>query len=256
MTRRPGVSVLIPFLDTREYLPLAVESVLRQTRDDWEILLIDGGSCDGGDLWAAQMQRRHPGRIRALLPRRGARPGVFESRVLGARSARAPLVALLDSDDEWHPRLLERHVAAYRKSFGRERGLVYCPAVFWWEDGRVNIKAAPASGLYEPGGLLAEFLERDYAKTPCTTGCVLDRRIILESAALARLAGRHMIEDQYLWSHIALRHPIFVSREPLFWYRQRPDSICARGSAKGEMPAHRRRHLRWLMGQVLARSRG
>jgi len=46
MTNRPRVSIVTPFLDAELFLHAAVESVLGQTLDDWELLLVDDGSTD------------------------------------------------------------------------------------------------------------------------------------------------------------------------------------------------------------------
>lgn len=52
------VSVIVPVYNVRQYLPACIESVLRQTNPDWELLLVDDGSTDGSadicDLYAEQ----------------------------------------------------------------------------------------------------------------------------------------------------------------------------------------------------------
>lgn len=255
MATRPQVSVIVPFLDAAPFLLQAARSVMRQTFKDWELVLVDGGSQDASREIALALARRHPGQVR-VLRHAGEKPlGIFPSRALGARHARAPLIALLDSDDELHPRLLETHLACYRRALGKKPGLVFCPSIHWW-DGRsparrMALQPAPPSGLHRPPSLLPHFLEGGYIKTPTTSGSLMARRLLLESASLR--GGQHMVEDQYLWSFIALRYPIVVSARPLVWYRQRPDSTCARGLAAGRFAALRRRHLRWLLRQVRAR---
>ena len=59
----PAVSVIVPFLDVRAFLPDAIESVLAQTFPDWELLLIDDGSTDESSEIARDYARRCPGRI-------------------------------------------------------------------------------------------------------------------------------------------------------------------------------------------------
>lgn len=250
----PRISVVIPFLDAAPYLLQAADSVFRQTLKNWELILVDGGSRDGSEELARTLARAHPKRVR-VLRHKGRRPlGIFQSRLWGARRARAPLIALLDSDDELHPRLLERREAAYRRAFGAAPGLVFGPGIFWWDMSAAKPKLAlqqtPRAGLHRAPELLADFLEAGYVKTPCTTGSLLARSIILKSERNANLGGRHMIEDQYLWSEVVLRYPVYVSRRPLFWYRQRADSTCALGMKRGEFKALRLRHHRWLLARV------
>lgn len=247
---KPRVSVVIPFLNAGKYLALAAESVFRQSLPDWELILVDGGSRDRSRGVAARLARERPGQVRALR-HRGRRPlGIFDSRAWGARAARARLVALLDSDDELHPSLLETHLQVYRRAFASGPGLVFCPSLHWWEDRagarRVALQPTPPPGVHRPPTLLGAFLESGYIKTPTTTGALMTRRLLVETAPLGRVAGQNMTEDQYLWSSIALRYPICVSPKPLVWYRQRSDSTCARGKAAGVFAALRRRHLLWL----------
>lgn len=249
---RPDVSVVIPFLNAAPYLRQAVESVFRQTFKGWELLLVDGGSIDGSQHQARALSRRHPGRVRVL---KGPRSSILRKRMLGAKRARAPLVALLDSDDQWQPDLLERRVAEYRRNFGSGAGLVFGPAIYWWEGPRaarrVALQPMVREGLYRPPSLLPEFLESGYIKTPNPTGSLMARQILLEASRYSSSVGLNMVEDIYLWSDVALRYPIYASARPLFWYRQRADSTSAQGKARGEFQDLRREHLRWLFGYVL-----
>jgi glycosyltransferase involved in cell wall biosynthesis len=63
---QPFVSVVTPFYNTREYLEECIESVLRQTYENWEYLLIDNCSTDGSNEIAAKYAARFPGKIRLI----------------------------------------------------------------------------------------------------------------------------------------------------------------------------------------------
>jgi hypothetical protein len=65
-----------------------------------------------------------------------------------------------------------------------------------------------------------------------------------------------MVDDQYLWSFVALRYPICVSPEPLSRYRQWPGSTCAKGVAANIDRDLRARHLEWLLGYAAEHYRG
>lgn len=66
MTHGPSVNVVTPFYNTRDFLPECIESVLRQTYDNWEYLLVDNGSTDGSDKIAAHYASRFPDKIRLI----------------------------------------------------------------------------------------------------------------------------------------------------------------------------------------------
>ena len=84
----PKISVIIPFLNMRRFLADAVESVYAQTVPDWEILLVDDGSNDGGAEAALDYARRDPDRVRALLPGSSDAHGASAARNRGLQVAR------------------------------------------------------------------------------------------------------------------------------------------------------------------------
>jgi glycosyltransferase involved in cell wall biosynthesis len=66
MKAQPLVSVVTPFYNTQEYLAECIESVLNQTYDNWEFILVDNCSTDGSGVIAAKYMSRFPGKIRVL----------------------------------------------------------------------------------------------------------------------------------------------------------------------------------------------
>jgi len=68
MDSNPLVSVVTPFYNTQEYLAECIESVLRQTYENWEYILVDNCSTDGSSELAASYAARFPGKIRVLRP--------------------------------------------------------------------------------------------------------------------------------------------------------------------------------------------
>lgn len=66
MESQPLVSVVTPFYNTREFLAECIESVLRQTYQNWEYVLVDNHSTDGSSEIAAQYASRFPGKIRII----------------------------------------------------------------------------------------------------------------------------------------------------------------------------------------------
>lgn len=68
MDSRPLVSVVTPFYNTKAYLAECIESVLRQTYENWEYVLVDNFSTDGSRAVADAYVSRFPGKIRLLQP--------------------------------------------------------------------------------------------------------------------------------------------------------------------------------------------
>src|SRR5689334_25256855 len=91
-----SVSVVLPTYERREQVVRAVESVLRQTYRDFELIVVDDGSTDGTE---AALRRLGDG-LRYVRRENG---GTGAARNTGTELARGAVVAFLDSDDEWRP---------------------------------------------------------------------------------------------------------------------------------------------------------
>jgi glycosyltransferase involved in cell wall biosynthesis len=102
----PPVSVIIPAYNRAATIAAAIESVLRQTWSNFELIVVDDGSTDGTLEAAAAI--RDP-RVRLVANPRNT--GAAGARNTGVAEARAPWVAFQDSDDEWLPRKLEKQMA-------------------------------------------------------------------------------------------------------------------------------------------------
>lgn len=96
--RKPGMSVVIPVHNKEPHIERCLASVLGQTYEDFEVVLIDDASTDGS---ARAMQRLRDSRIR-IFERRVPGPGGYEARNLGIAEARGEWIAFLDADDEWN----------------------------------------------------------------------------------------------------------------------------------------------------------
>ena len=103
----PRVSIIVPVFNRAATVGRAVASVVAQTLRDWELVLVDDGSDD--DL-AGAMAAFSDERLRILRHERNR--GAAAARNTGIGAARAPLIAFLDSDDEWLPAKLARQVDA------------------------------------------------------------------------------------------------------------------------------------------------
>src|SRR5688500_11070839 len=111
MQREPLVSIIVCFLDEERFLAEAVDSVLAQTFDDWELWLVDDGSRDASSSIARQLAASTPGRIEYLEHAGHTNLGLSASRNAGIQRARGRYIAFLDADDSWYPHKLEEQVA-------------------------------------------------------------------------------------------------------------------------------------------------
>lgn len=100
MSSTPEVSIILPTYNRADTLGRAIESVLAQSFQDWELIVVDDGSTDGtADLFVGMDPR-----VRLV---RQANAGVGAARNTGLAASRGRFLTFLDSDDAWLPHFLE-----------------------------------------------------------------------------------------------------------------------------------------------------
>jgi glycosyltransferase involved in cell wall biosynthesis len=122
MSVSPLVSVIIPSHNAARWLSRTLGSVLRQTHENFEAIVIDDASTDETAVIAARLAAAD---ARIVLMQNQKNLGVAATRNLGLRSARGDLVAPLDADDLWHPHKLARQLRRLGEA-GDRAGVVYC----------------------------------------------------------------------------------------------------------------------------------
>lgn len=222
------VTVYIPCHNYGRFLTQAVESVLRQTREDWELILIDDGSRDGTAEIAGAFQRRHAERIR-LIHHPEAR-GLRACANAALRIARGEYILRLDADDYLDDNALLVLASALDRH--PEVALVY-PNYTYVDEAGNTLGVEHRKRL----GLEAQMLD-----LPAHGAGSLIRTQVLKS--LGGYDERYDGHDGYeLWLKMLHRYGINNVPTPLFFYRQHPASksndearlLRARQSIKHEM---------------------
>lgn len=106
------VSVIMPSWNTSNFIAESIQSVIDQTYENWELIIVDDCSTDNTDEVVARFTDK---RIRYFKNEKNS--GAALSRNRGLREARGEWIAFLDSDDLWSPKKLE-----YQISFMNEHG--------------------------------------------------------------------------------------------------------------------------------------
>ena len=242
----PKVSILIPAYNRADLLRLTLESALRQTFDDYEIVVVDDGSTDDT---AAVVRSVAPG-ARYIYQENQGIPEVLNRCV---RETRGEYVQFLGSDDLLMPDTLARSAALLDAH--PNVGLVHGAAAIIDSAGNQRYISRPAfaqgdyvrSGRDEIRDLL---LSNHIAATT-----VMARRACLIEAGLfdARLK---LYEDWNLWTRIARRHDIAYLHEPLACYRVHfgPCGSVFAGASARQIDRYRRLHLAELLSDPSLRS--
>lgn len=207
-------SVIIPLYNKAPYVRKAVESVIKQTFGNWELIVVDDGSTDGG---GDVVRSFSDNRIRFV---KQDNAGVSVARNRGVAKSTAPYICFLDADDWWEPTFLEemaKLIAEYPDAG------IYGTNYYIVKNGKRRLA---------PIGVEEGFVEGEvnycqvYAKTLCMplwTGAVCMPRAVFNIAG-GFPAGIKLGEDFLLWIQVALKHKVVLLNKPLSNYNQDVDS--------------------------------
>ena len=120
----PLVSAILPTYNRAEYVAGAIDTVLAQTHDDVEVVVVDDGSTDDTEERLAAYADDGRVRVRHNEENRG----ISVSMNRAADLADGEFVCVLNDDDRWHEEKVERQLAAFERA-GEEVGIVYTGGV-------------------------------------------------------------------------------------------------------------------------------
>jgi len=253
MNKIPLVSVIIPFFNTEKFIGEAIESVLAQTYDHWELLLVDDGSTDGSTKIALEYVRRHPDKVYYSKHNNHENRGISATLNLGIQKAKGTYIAVLDSDDLWLPAKLEQQVVIMDSY--PEADLVYGPTHYWysWTGKPEDIErdfvcelGLQPNMLYKPPTLFVPFFLRADVITPCPCS-VMVRREVIDRVGGFEEDFQYIYTDQAFYAKVCLTGAVFVSSECWAKYRRgRRDSCVAAVNWEGRSDAVRLFFLNWI----------
>lgn len=137
----PTVSVIIPTYNRAHMVGRAIQSVLNQTYQDFELIIVDDASTDNTEEVAKSFNDE---RLQYIRHEKNSGSSVAP-RNTGIELARGEYIAFLDSDDEWLPQKLEKQMDKFN-SVSPDVGLVYCGYA------GVNRETGEALREYTPNG--------------------------------------------------------------------------------------------------------
>jgi len=200
------VSIIIPTFNRAALLPRGLKSLLKQTYQNFEIIVVDDGSTDNTEQIVKEFQRNDP-RIQYV---RQAHTGYAASPLnTGIKNSKGSHIAFLASDDEWTPTKLEKQIGAFDAQPNRSIGFISCYALLMDRDGKTLAEyRTPNPDSLFPQLLLDNFI----------CGNVVIKKRVLDVVGLfdeALCVG----EDWDMWIRIARAGYDFdVVNEPVFKY--------------------------------------
>jgi glycosyltransferase involved in cell wall biosynthesis len=239
MDSQPLISVITPFLDAERFLEEAVESVLNQVYQCWELLLIDDGSQDRSTGIAKHYAHMHPKRIRYLEHEGHRNRGKSVSRNLGIKSAAGEYLAFLDADDVLLPHKLAHQLAIFHSH--PDLIMIYGPTLYWYgwtgarqdlRNDRIHTLGNNKQTVLQPPQPIIRYLNNP-GSVPCTCA-LLVRRIAAANTGGFDDTIHDLYEDQVFLVKLCLQGPVFIDIECCDKYRQHPDSSSHAAIKSGE----------------------
>lgn len=228
---KPLISIIVPVYKTELYLRDCIDSLLKQTVKNIEIILVDDGSPDNCgalcDEYAALDDR--------IIVLHKKNQGLLKARISGVSFANAEYVGFVDSDDRITPDYFEK---LYNTAILYNADIVYCSLTFLYEEygsNRYKVARVGFSGEYEGEdlrktiypNLLYDYASDEEEKIPGFMVTKLYRKSILNDAFREVPKHLHIYEDVAVSFYAALeaKKVAFISDSVRYYYRQRSDSI-------------------------------
>lgn len=216
----PAVSVVIPLYNKSPYIARALNSVLAQSFQDFEVIVVNDGSTDGGEeiVSAYNDIRIH------LINQKNQ--GVSAARNHGIDAARAELIAFLDADDEWLPEYLNT-ILRLRKKYP-EAGMYTTARYSIYPDGSKSVSHCSGIPNNWEGIIPSVFKSAalDGSFPGVTSSTAVPKKVLTKIGFFPE--GVSMSEDTDTWGKIGLYYKNAHSSKPLaIYYKDVPTAATA-----------------------------
>lgn len=210
----PIISVVIPSFNHGSFLPKTVQSILSQTVQDIEVIIVDDGSTDCSAAYIKSIKDK---RVRSILFEKNCGAGIATNT--GIFEARAPFVAICNSDDEW----LKTKLTDQLKIMNADQHLGAIFSNVQWIDANGKEKESseiPFSNIFQQGNRsrlawLRWLIEN--GNCLCHPS-VLIRREVYDKCGVYNNHYRQL-PDFDMWLRVVERYEIFVMQEKTIRFR-------------------------------------
>jgi glycosyltransferase involved in cell wall biosynthesis len=210
----PKVTVIIPTYNRAHLIKRAIKSVLNQTFQDFEIIVVDDGSTDNTEEVVKSFNDL---RIKYIKHQKNL--GASAARNTGIKNSKGEYIAFLDSDDEWLSEKLERQIKIFEETKDKRLGFVYCGAIFIDEKKNKEIKRLLPKKRGD--------VYKDMLFDSITYGGshnlikkeVFDKCDLFDEKEVFKKGGQ---EDYEMWLRIAKKYNFDFTKEYLVKYYIRP----------------------------------
>lgn len=242
------VSIVTPVLNGMPYLPSTLASIAGQSYDDWELIVVDGGSDDGSLEIVRDFAEREP-RCRLLV---GKDRGMYDAVFRGFEHARGSLLTWINADDMLMPWAV---ATAVEQASAGHHWLCGLPAVC---DHAGRIRYVEANNWYPRWAVRRGWMHGGCMSFIQQEGVFFSRQLLakLSPSTVEAIRASRLCGDTLLWAALAQQQSLLSLPVPLACFRRHGDNRSLRGYADylAELRGHRfpspprplARSIRWL----------
>jgi glycosyltransferase involved in cell wall biosynthesis len=224
VSERPALSVVLPNYNDAALLPLALESIVKQTRPADEVIVVDDGSTDSSPAVVESFAKKHPS-VRLLRFEKNR--GVLAVQSAGLAEVKGRWLHFAASDDAYKPALYERSLAMLEKN--PSAGLCSAISECIDEEGRA-LPSLPAAPLVDPARFVPAAEARDFLLR--FDSWIMGNTTVFNTDALRAEGGFPAdlgpFSDGFIGRVLALKHGACFVPEPLAVWRRSTGGYATR----------------------------
>lgn len=209
------VSIITPAYNSEKFIAETILSVLAQSYQDWEMIIVDDGSTDRTSEIVSSFQEKDS-RIKYFY--NATNKGSAFSRNIALQKAQGEWIAFLDSDDLWHPEKLEKQIEFMTKNDIHFSYTNYC---------EIDESSKERGVLITGPKVISEKKMRAY----CWPGC-LTVMYKADKIGLIQSVDLEINEEYALWIKASKKNDCYLLDENLAKYRRHTKSLSSRSYFK------------------------
>ena len=207
----PKVSIIVPIYNVEGYIEKCLETLINQTLEDIEVILVNDGSTDNSELIAKKFFEKYPGKIVYLEKENG---GLSDARNYGIPYAKGEYIAFLDSDDYVEKNMYEE---MYELAKRENSDMVQCN--FYWEYPDKNKRKI--ADLKEYSGK-KEMLVKTRVEA---WNKLIRREILIRNSEIRFPKGLRYEDVEFTYKLVPYVEKVSILNKPFIHYIQRGNSI-------------------------------
>lgn len=207
----PKVSIIVPIYNVEGYIEKCLETLINQTLEDIEIILVNDGSTDNSELIAKRFFEKYPEKIVYLEKENG---GLSDARNYGIPYAKGEYIAFLDSDDYVEKNMYEE---MYELAKRENSDMVQCN--FYWEYPDKNKRKI--ADLKEYSGK-KEMLVKTRVEA---WNKLIRREILIRNSEIRFPKGLRYEDVEFTYKLVPYVEKVSILNKPFIHYIQRGNSI-------------------------------